>query len=419
MSFNQSIKSYEAIESCLCCKSEVVLLLDLKDQPLANNFHLEKEICEQYPLKLMYCQNCYHCQLSHTVNPEILFKHYLYVSHTSDITLRFFQDNAKFIHEYKDEVGKVLDIGCNDGSQLDCFKALGWETYGVDPAQNLHEATSNKGHTVICDFFNTINTNLLPKMDVIVAQNVFAHTKYVDDFLQNCKKLMHEDTSLFIQTSQKDMIANFEFDTVYHEHISFFNTMSMDTLTKNNGLVLNRILEHSIHGKSYIFEIKLSKDDSINNIHEHLMRETEVGLYDEALYQKFRDSVNEVVSNLKAEIDKYREEYKCIGFGASAKGQTLLCYGDIQLDYIIDENPLKIGRYSPKQNIPIVGLDHFENDESEKFLIVILAWNFREGIKEKIRERHLDREKVVIERYFPSIIYTNQEKLALGLSQTK
>lgn len=152
---------------------------------------------------------------------------------------------------------------------MDYFKNLNWNTYGVDPAENLIPITKSKGHNVICDFWNDAAALKLPKMDVIIAQNVFAHTEYIDNFLKSCKLIMHDNTSLFIQTSQKNMIINNEFDTIYHEHISFFNTKSMNILVSRNGLVLNRVLENQIHGISYIFEIKVQKDLKIYNIHRY------------------------------------------------------------------------------------------------------------------------------------------------------
>jgi len=403
------VKSYTEINNCLCCKLPNQLLLDLGYQPLANNFHEKNISCDNYPLKLMLCQNCYHCQLSHIIDPSILFKNYKYVSGTSQTGLDFFRENAEFIVKYKNiSNGKVLDIACNDGSQLNYFKEFGWNTYGVDPAENICPIAESNGHKIICDYWNTISASKLPIMNVITAQNVFAHTKYIDEFLQNCKLVMNNDTSLFIQTSQKDMIKNGEFDTIYHEHISFFNTKSMKILTERNGLVLNRVLEHNIHGKSYIFEIKLNKDGTIYNIDKYLDDEEKLGLYSNSIYEQFSSNTFTIINNLKNEIEKYKnDDYKCIGFGAAAKGQTILCVSNINLDYIIDENPMKIGEFSPKLDIPIVSLDHFINDKNNKFLIVILAWNFAKEIKDKINKIKENKKIIIIENYFPDIITNN------------
>jgi hypothetical protein len=365
--------------------------------PLANDFHDKNEESNCYPLNLMICKNCFHCQLSIAINPNILFKNYKYISGTNCTIVKFFEYNADFITGYK-EKGNILDIACNDGTQLDSFKKRGWNTYGVDPATNLYE-TSSKNHKIVCDFWNIDVAKKLPIMNVILAQNVFAHTKYVDEFLCACKLIMDSNTSLFIQTSQKNMIINNEFDTIYHEHISFFNAKSMNILVSRNGLVLNRVIENDIHGTSYIFEIKLSKDASIYNIDDIIQQEHI--LYDTSTYEHFsKNSMNSLI-NLTTTINTYKNnDYKCIGYGASAKGQTVLCYGNIQLDYIIDESPLKIGLFSPKLNIPIVDLNHFIEDTSDKYLIVLLAWNFAEEIISKLT--HL-KKNIKLVKYFPTI----------------
>jgi hypothetical protein len=312
----------------------------------------------------------------------------------------FFEENANWITQNK-TIGNVLDIACNDGSQLDFFKKKGWNTFGVDPAVNLKPISEQKGHTILCDFWNIESAKKLPKMNVILAQNVFAHTEKVDDFLQACKLIMDKDTSLFIQTSQKNMIKNNEFDTTYHEHISFFNTLSMNTLVQRNGLYLNNVTENAIHGTSYIFEIKLEADN-LFNVESILEKEKQEGLFDSKLYEAFSIHSIQSLDNLKNTITEYKKnDYKCIGFGASAKGQVVILSGNIELDYIIDENPLKIGLYSPELNIPIVEINKLKEETHEKIVILLLAWNFSTEIIEKIKK--VKKNVVIIKKYLPSL----------------
>jgi len=391
---------FKSLNYCLCCLDDIEILLDLNKQPLANNFHDKSKEIETYPLCLMKCKKCFHCQLSHIVAPSILFKNYKYISGTNNTIMIFFEENATWITQNK-IIGNVLDIACNDGSQLDFFKKKGWNTFGVDPAVNLKPISEQKGHTILCDFWSIELAKKLPKMNVILAQNVFAHTENVDEFLQACKLVMDEDTTLFIQTSQKNMIKNNEFDTTYHEHISFFNTLSMNTLVQRNGLCLNNVTENEIHGTSYIFEIKL-KRDNLFNIENILKKEKQEGLFDSKLYEQFSIQSIQSLDNLKNTISKYKNnDYKCIGYGASAKGQVVIISGNIELDYIIDENPLKIGLYSPKLNIPIVEITKLKEDTSEKILILLLAWNFSTEIIEKIKK--LNKKVVIIKKYLPNL----------------
>lgn len=399
--FSKLLTKCRKLDVCLCCRSQNKILLDLGYQPLANDFHELNVMSEVYPLKLMYCETCFHCQLSHAVNPEILFRNYKYVSGTSQTGLNFFRDNAKFINDMFSKPGKILDIACNDGSQLDYFKQLGWDTYGVDPAENLCPIAEQKGHTILCDFWNENIAKRLPIMDVITAQNVFAHTEFIDKFLQDSKIIMDDNTKLFIQTSQRDMIRNGEFDTTYHEHISFYNSLSMKTLVERNGLNLNNVYHPDIHGGSYIFEISKVKIEG--NIEEVMRIERDNGLYGIYLYENFRLNAIRSIYNVRSLINKYKGTHKIIGFGAAAKGQTFICYGNIKVDYIIDENPLKIGTYSPKLNIPIVSPNHFRDDLCSKYLIIILAWNFAKEIVQKINKIKGGKEVLIISKYFPEI----------------
>ena len=170
---------------CLACGGkDLRTILDLGNQPLANNYHANIEQ-EEFSLKLNLCTTCYHLQLSYIVNPDLMFKNYLYVSGTSQTLKDYFEFFAHKTLEYNNTAKTVLDIACNDGTQLDFYKKLGLETFGIDPAKNLHETAVSKGHTIVCDYFNTTTVPCFEgrTFDIITAQNVFAHTKYTVDFL--------------------------------------------------------------------------------------------------------------------------------------------------------------------------------------------------------------------------------------------
>ena len=146
-------------------------------------------------------------------------------------------------------------------------------------------------------------------------------------------------------------------------------------------------------------------------VDKYLKEEEDKAIYNGQTYIDFNEKTKVIVANLKQEIVDFKANgYKCIGFGAAAKGQTVLCYGEIGLDYIIDENPLKIGLFSPKMDIPIVSMEHFiydtniENNNENKYVILILAWNFATEIKEKIRKYKGNKKCVVLEAYFPEIV---------------
>lgn len=391
---------------CLCCASDnLKLVLDLNQQPMANSYKQSPADSELiFPLRLNLCSNCTHLQLSHAVDPDLLFRNYLYVSGTSKTLRDYFDWFADFTVKYFDEKpSTVLDIACNDGSQLNSYKNLGFKTVGIDPAENLYELSS-LNHHVICDYFSEQHVDELKKynLDIITAQNVFAHNSYPLQFLKTCKEIMHDHSVLFIQTSQADMIVNNEFDTIYHEHLSFFNTASMDALVTRAGLYLVDVVKTPIHGNSYVFVIQKNPKDR-SKVDQQLLVERNNGLQNLSTYNSYAKKCYEVVEKLVEMLKEYKSQgYILVGYGAAAKGMTLLNFSNINLDFIIDDNPLKQGLYSPGMSIPILPIDCLEDYEDFKIAFVPLAWNFFDEIKGKIKSKrnHLDD---VFVRYFPQV----------------
>jgi len=400
-----TIENAKELTECLCCGNKnLTMTLDLGVQPMANSFLTSTDEEElTFPLKLNLCRDCFHLQLSHAVNPDLLFKNYLYVSGTSQTLKDYFDWFANLAFDYYQGTPKtVLDIACNDGTQLNSFKARGLTTYGIDPATNLHPISS-ANHEVICDYFTNeyVEHFKSKNLDIINAQNVFAHNSYPLEFLQQCKEIMHDDTVLFIQTSQADMVANNEFDTIYHEHLSFFCANSMNELAKRAGLHLVDIAKTPIHGTSYLFVFTKTPRD--NRVEDILLAERNQGLQTPATYIEYARKAEQVVVNLKNAISAYRAEgYVIAGYGAAAKGMTLLNFGNIQLDFIIDDNPLKQGRFTPGMHIPVVSIDMLDECADLNVAFVPLAWNFFDEIKTKIKTKR-DRTEDAFLRYFPTI----------------
>ena len=400
------------LKNCLACGStDLALTLDLKTQPLANSYKIKcEEVQEEFPLAINRCKKCYHVQLTHAVNPDLMFKDYLYVSGTSLTMKQHFWWFANYSSEYYKILNDghppvtVFDIGCNDGSQLDQFKKLGVLTYGVDPAENLH-TQSSLSHSVHLGYFDQefVENSQQDYYNIITAQNVFAHNYDPYTFLDTAKKIMNDFSLLFIQTSQADMIKNNEFDTIYHEHISFYNINSMNELCKRVGLNLIDVVKCPLHGNSYIFVISKMHSRRFN-IDNHIHMERRIGLFNDQTYVDYAIKCNDVVSKLKDEITFYRRKgYKVIGYGAAAKGMTLLNYSGVTLDFIVDDNPLKQNHYTPGSSIPIVSSDEIKNVyEGNPILFVPLAWNFFTEIKNKIktiRDYPIDR----FITYFPEV----------------
>jgi 2-polyprenyl-3-methyl-5-hydroxy-6-metoxy-1,4-benzoquinol methylase len=280
-------QSYHELKKCLCCNNENLRkILDLREQPLANNSLSNKyEEENTYPLKLNFCNNCTHLQLKHAVNPDLMFKHYLYVTGTSQTMRDYLRSFVSLSETYLSlNNKKVMDIACNDGTLLDIYRENGYETFGIDPSENLYKISS-KNHKIELDYLNDTHAiKYNNQFDLVIAQNVMAHNSYPKHFLEICKEMVTENGFIFIQNSQADMTINNEFDTIYHEHLSFYNIKSMKFLAKSVGLTMVDVQRVPIHGNSHVFvfskninsdETNISdsaplNDEIIDNMIEHI-----------------------------------------------------------------------------------------------------------------------------------------------------
>jgi SAM-dependent methyltransferase len=391
--------SYTTLDKCVACGgSNLEQFLDLAEQPLANNYHDGTGGGESFRLGLNLCTDCYHTQLPVSVDPKAMFDHYLYVTGTSQ-TLRDYCDwFAQFVTDREQIThGNILDIACNDGTQLDSFRKLGWKTFGVDPAKNLFDIALEKGHMVR----NAYWPISYPQMDVITAQNVCAHTPNPLDFLEGVKKALTVNGTAYIQTSQSQMYQRNEFDTTYHEHISFFSANSMNTLAKRAGLVLTDIEITPIHGDSYVFVLKHEGADVKSSVTETIRKEGTEGRHNSMFYKQFGINAESIVRKLKDLVTRCQAEgTPVVGYGAAAKGMTVLNANDIQLDWIVDDNELKQGLLTPGTNIPIK--DRSSLDLDEEIVVVPLAWNFFKEIKENVESIRQNKPTQFI-RYFPAV----------------
>ena len=394
-------KSYTTLDRCVACGgSNLVQFLDLAKQPLANNYHDGSGAGDSYQLGLNLCTDCYHTQLPVSVDPKAMFDHYLYVTGTSQ-TLRDYCDwFAEFVDVREDiDHGNILDIACNDGTQLDSFRKLGWKTFGVDPAKNLFEIALEKGHMVR----NAYWPISYPQMDVITAQNVCAHTPNPLEFLEGVKASLALNGTAYIQTSQSQMYQRNEFDTTYHEHISFFSANSMNTLAKRAGLVLTDIVITPIHGDSYVFVLKHPGAEIKNSVTETIRKEAKEGRHNPNFYQMFGNNARKIVEQLKDLVTRCQNEgTPVVGYGAAAKGMTVLNANKIQLDWIVDDNELKQGLLTPGTNIPIK--DRSSLDLDEHIVVIPLAWNFFDEIKSNVEEIRQNKSTQYVQ-YFPRVMF--------------
>jgi 2-polyprenyl-3-methyl-5-hydroxy-6-metoxy-1,4-benzoquinol methylase len=317
-----------------------------------------------------------------------LFRNYVYVSGTTKTLDDYFTDFVRKCKELNLDTQKVLEIASNDGSLLTKFNSAGWTSIGVDPAINLIEKSTANGVTTIPEFFDVNLAKKLAKdFSLIIAMNVFAHTSNPLEILLAAKEVLDDNGVILIQTSQADMMLKNQIDTIYHEHISFFNTKSMEKIVKRSGMFLSRLEIVPIHGNSYLWYI--TKKPRIFNQSNELMKRIETeeqgGLFDYVRYSVFSsnaDNLREVVSN---HVKKFKNsDFKIAVYGAAAKGNTLINFCDIKVDYVYDDNELKIGKYSPIDSC-IVEDPRNLSGSNDNFLFIITAWNFVDEIIEKIK----------------------------------
>lgn len=388
-------KIKEILECVACGCEELISVLDLGQQPLANNLLPDTEThAKVFPLSINRCSKCFHVQLTHEVNPELMFTNYNYVTGISKPFVDYTKWFADFCVEYYNLSGNrlsgsrystlstpwMLDIGCNDGTQCKAFKDLGWTTAGIDPASNLKElAYNNMDRHYFGKFFD--ETTEIGYFDIITAQNVFAHNANPLGMLKGIANNLDENGLAFIQTSQANMIQNNEFDTIYHEHISFFNIKSMRALCERAGLYLIDVIKTPIHGTSYIFIIS---KNIVREAHIENLINMEKELYDPKTYVEYKEKCFKVIEDFKSFYEK-AENIVLIGYGAAAKGITFLNACGTKLDCIIDDTPQKQGKFTPGLGIPIYPIDKIHIYQSSNIIFIPLAWNFFDELVRKIK----------------------------------
>jgi len=339
-----------------------------------------------------------------------MFKNYLYVSGTTQTLKDHFGDLAEDALARVSSIGtRVIDIACNDGTLLEQFREKSGgsaDIYGVDPAKNLRAITKKKDIPVLVDYWGPKVVGKMPFADIITATNVFAHVDDVYEFLNTCKLMMTNKGITIIEVPYAlNLLKNLEFDTIYHEHLSYFLVSSMVRLTDRALLNIIDIEETPIHGGSIRFYLSSQMLES-PKVMEYVEREREAGYLSPEGYQDFAQKVDKIRGDLTSYANGLRNEGKAfMGYGASAKGNTLLNYTKLKLDYIVDDNPMKWDYLTPGMDIPIVPPEYIA-EETLGIDILVLSWNFYKEIAKKVQDlRGPGRTNLV--RYIPEIKVTN------------
>lgn len=394
----------------ICFNENLREFLSLGETPLANNFLSKGELNQKekrFPLALCFCNNCKLVQLTYVVPPELMFKNYIYVSSTTNTFKIHFTKMAEDIsNTFKlNENSLAVDIGSNDGILLKGFQRFGVQIIGVEPATNIAKIAEQNGVETINDFFNKrVVEKVIAKKgnaDVLTGTNVFAHIDYIDEVARNVKSLLKPNGVFVIEVQYLvDMIEKMTFDNIYHEHLSYFSLTPLLYFFKKHNMEIFDAKKVASHGGSLRVFIKKAEGnfqvkESVNAILEY---ENKLGINDFELYKKFADKVYDTKSKLAPYIKDIKSKGKSVAaYGAPAKGNTLLNFCQIGadcIDYVVEDNPLKIGLFTPGTHIPVVSSKFL--DEQKPDFVLILAWNFAKEILEKTKKYAEQGTKFII-----------------------
>ncbi len=381
----------------LCGSKKITQCFKLESTPPANAFVKKEkisEVQELFPLEIYFCEDCFHVQLLDIVDPKVLFENYVYVSGTSPVFVKHFEDYADYILKNFSELKNslVIDIGSNDGTLLKFFKENGNRVIGIDPAKEISSKANSQGIETINDFFNYECSNRIKekygKAGIITANNVFAHVDDLLDFVCGIKNLLSKDGIFVFEVSYlADVINNLLFDTIYHEHVSYHSVIPLVSFFERNGMTLIEANRIKSHGGSLrcIVKLREGKFRIRESVLECINLERELGLDKLNTYKDFFNRIQTKKIELQDLFKKLKSEGKTIvGFGAPAKATTFMYQFSINeeiIDCIIDDSPLKQGLFSPGMHIPVYSSEKIS--EKKPDYIIILAWNFAESIMKK------------------------------------
>jgi SAM-dependent methyltransferase len=381
--------------SCRACKGEeLTKILDLGRTALANAFLAKEQFPHErsFPLQVYFCNRCSLVQLIDVVAPEILFSHYAYFTSASSKTLP-----AHFMTLAQDLAGDpgnrfVVEIGSNDGVLLRALKEYGIDALGVEPAANVAQVANAQGVETLNDFFTEALSRQIVKAkgraDVVIANNVVAHINDLEDLIRGVGALL-KDTGRFIFEVHHvaDLIANKGFDQIYHEHLSYFSLTVLCKLFQRFDMNVFDVKIVPIHGQClrvYVGRRQMFPESS-RSVQELLKEEESRKLPDLGTYLHFGSEVESIKRSLLDLLRELKSENKrIIGYGAPAKGTTLLNYcgiGPETVDYVIDTTPSKQNLFTPGTHIPVYPPEKLKQDRMDYLLL--LAWNYADEILKK------------------------------------
>lgn len=386
---------------CRVCHSrDLKQFLSLGEIPPVNAFLNSSELNQEraYPLTLAYCPSCFLVQLESIVPPEHLFSHYLHLSSGSASNIEHLRNVSEILHARFNINAhtKILEIGSNDGTLLAFFKKYTPHLLGVDPAQNLMQLSKEHAIETLPLFFNSSLAldilNNKGSFDFIIALNVIPHTPDVVNLLEGVYTLLSPHGVLVMEgVYALETILKGEFDTIYHEHVYTFSLHSLISTFKRAKLRIIDVEKIPTQGGS--LRIFAQREESASTpsptVLAILKEEKEKGLTNPLIYQDVGAKIEKFKKDLKNLIEQEKKQHgKLIGLGAPARGNVILNYcgiGTQDIEYIVDDTPLKQGKVTPGTHIPVKPWDALAHDNKQSFLL--LSWNYKDSFFSKLKKQ--------------------------------
>ncbi len=382
-----------------CSKNIDKVFIDLGSTAVSNAFVTEEIINTKeciYPLKVLVCDNCFLVQVDEFQKKEEIFSNdYVYFSSVSNYWL---EHSKKYVEKViplfnLDSNSLVVEIASNDGYLLQYFKEKNIPVLGIEPTNSTAQIAIKKGIDTITEFFDeslAMKLAVEKKADLILGNNVLAHVPGLNNFVRGLKVLLKPDGVMTFEFPHLlKLIEKIEFDTIYHEHFSYFSFYFIVKMFEFHGFELFDVEELETHGGSLRIYVKHRENQNrkiSGSVAELLNRELAAKVNNIDSYIGFHEKVLQVKFNFLSYVVQERMKGKrIIGFGAAAKGNTFLNYCGIKPDIIecvVDDTPSKQGKYLPQSHIPVVSREYFKDNKPD--IIIILPWNFKKEIVEKL-----------------------------------